>query len=139
MAADGVPTTQLKVDGGMTANNTLMQFQADVLDAKVGVRDTLSDWSCCGDGPTTHVATCATGCQVDHSRDHRTGCRLRRWPGHGSVENHVRTAHVCSCLCSPHRGPDTVQPPSGRSWPSSGKQQAPSRLYVCPLHVCERK
>ena len=36
MAADaGAPLTALKVDGGMTANNLLMQFQADVLDVPV--------------------------------------------------------------------------------------------------------
>jgi glycerol kinase len=36
MAADsGHPLTLLKVDGGMTANNLLMQFQADVLDVPV--------------------------------------------------------------------------------------------------------
>ncbi|WP_454299270.1 glycerol kinase GlpK [Salana multivorans] len=34
-ADSGVQLTQLKVDGGMTANNTLMQFQADVLGVDV--------------------------------------------------------------------------------------------------------
>ena len=37
MAADsGAPLTALKVDGGMTANDLLMQFQADVLDVAGG-------------------------------------------------------------------------------------------------------
>ncbi|MEJ0065528.1 MAG: FGGY-family carbohydrate kinase [Caulobacteraceae bacterium] len=37
MAADaGAPLTALKVDGGMTANDLLMQFQADVLDVPGG-------------------------------------------------------------------------------------------------------
>ena len=31
----GVPLTQLKVDGGASANNFLMQFQADILDGEV--------------------------------------------------------------------------------------------------------
>ena len=36
MNADaGVPMTELKVDGGMVANQTLMQFQADILDHDV--------------------------------------------------------------------------------------------------------
>ncbi len=36
MVADsGVPLTELRVDGGMTANSLLMQIQADVLQAKV--------------------------------------------------------------------------------------------------------
>ncbi|WP_454293724.1 glycerol kinase GlpK [Salana multivorans] len=34
-ADSGVQLTELKVDGGMTANNTLMQFQADVLGVDV--------------------------------------------------------------------------------------------------------
>ena len=35
-ADSGVPVTRLKVDGGMTANNLLMQFVADVLDVTGG-------------------------------------------------------------------------------------------------------
>ncbi|WP_285025952.1 glycerol kinase GlpK [Plantibacter sp. ME-Dv--P-122b] len=34
-ADSGVPLTELKVDGGMTANDTLMQFQADILGVPV--------------------------------------------------------------------------------------------------------
>jgi glycerol kinase len=34
-ADSGVPLTELKVDGGMIANNTLMQFQADILGVPV--------------------------------------------------------------------------------------------------------
>src|SRR6478735_8590872 len=34
-ADSGVDLTELKVDGGMTANNLLMQFQADILDVPV--------------------------------------------------------------------------------------------------------
>lgn len=34
-ADSGLPLTELRVDGGMTVNNTLMQFQADVLDVEV--------------------------------------------------------------------------------------------------------
>lgn len=34
-ADSGVALTELKVDGGMTANETLMQFQADILDVPV--------------------------------------------------------------------------------------------------------
>jgi len=35
MAADGAALTELKVDGGMTANDLLMQIQADVLDRPI--------------------------------------------------------------------------------------------------------
>jgi glycerol kinase len=48
MAADsGVSLKTLKVDGGMTANNLLMQFQADVLDAPV-VRPEVAETTCLG-------------------------------------------------------------------------------------------
>ena len=48
MAADaGAPLTALKVDGGMTANNLLMQFQADVLDVPV-VRPAITETTCLG-------------------------------------------------------------------------------------------
>jgi glycerol kinase len=48
MAADsGVALTTLKVDGGMTANELLMQFQADVLDVPV-IRPVVSETTCLG-------------------------------------------------------------------------------------------
>jgi glycerol kinase len=48
MAADsGVALTTLKVDGGMTANELLMQFQADVLDVPV-VRPVVAETTCLG-------------------------------------------------------------------------------------------
>ena len=48
MAADaGAPLTALKVDGGMTANQLLMQFQADVLDVPV-VRPAITETTCLG-------------------------------------------------------------------------------------------
>jgi glycerol kinase len=48
MAADsGVGLTSLKVDGGMTANNLLMQFQSDVLDTPV-VRPVVTETTALG-------------------------------------------------------------------------------------------
>jgi glycerol kinase len=48
MAVDaGEPLSRLKADGGMTANNLLMQFQADVLDAPV-VRPMVAETTCLG-------------------------------------------------------------------------------------------
>ena len=48
MAADaGAPLTELKVDGGMTANGLLMQFQADVLDVPV-VRPAITETTALG-------------------------------------------------------------------------------------------
>ena len=47
-AADsGQPLTMLKADGGMTANNLLMQFQADVLDVPVA-RPGIAETTCLG-------------------------------------------------------------------------------------------
>jgi glycerol kinase len=43
----GVDLTALKVDGGMTASELLMQFQADVLDVPV-VRPTIAETTCLG-------------------------------------------------------------------------------------------
>jgi len=48
MAAEsGVRLTTLKVDGGMTASELLMQFQSDVLDVEV-VRPTVTETTCLG-------------------------------------------------------------------------------------------
>ncbi|MGH3661293.1 MAG: glycerol kinase GlpK [Micromonosporaceae bacterium] len=46
-AESGVPLTELKVDGGMTANNTLMQFLSDVLDVPV-VLPEVAETTCLG-------------------------------------------------------------------------------------------
>ncbi|HEX4180838.1 MAG TPA: glycerol kinase GlpK [Caulobacteraceae bacterium] len=46
-ADSGVALTRLKVDGGMTANDLLMQFQADVLGAPV-VRPVVAETTCLG-------------------------------------------------------------------------------------------
>jgi glycerol kinase len=53
----GVRITTLKVDGGMTANNLLMQHQADVLDVPV-IRPRVSETTCLG---AAYAAGLATG------------------------------------------------------------------------------
>ena len=47
MGADGAPLATLRTDGGMTANNLLMQFQADVLDVPV-VRPAVTETTALG-------------------------------------------------------------------------------------------
>ena len=48
MQADaGLPITELRVDGGATANNLLMQFQADLLNCKV-IRSTVTEVTAIG-------------------------------------------------------------------------------------------
>ena len=46
-ADSGVPLTELKVDGGATANNLLLQFQADLLDVPV-VRPVVAETTALG-------------------------------------------------------------------------------------------
>ncbi|KAA2266514.1 glycerol kinase GlpK [Solihabitans fulvus] len=53
----GVELTTLKVDGGMTANNLLMQFLSDVLDVPV-VRPIIAETTCLG---AAYAAGLATG------------------------------------------------------------------------------
>ncbi|MBN2830042.1 MAG: glycerol kinase, partial [Candidatus Cloacimonetes bacterium] len=43
----GIKLASLKVDGGMTVNNLLMQFQSDVLDVKV-IRPVINETTCLG-------------------------------------------------------------------------------------------
>jgi glycerol kinase len=57
----GVPITSLKVDGGMTANELLMQHQADVLDVPV-IRPVVSETTCLG---AAYAAGLATGVWQD--------------------------------------------------------------------------
>ena len=54
----GVDLTRLKVDGGMVANDLLMQFQADILDVPV-IRPTVTETTALG-------AAYAAGLAVDY-------------------------------------------------------------------------
>ena len=64
----GVRITTLKVDGGMTANNLLMQHQADVLGVPV-IRPVISETTCLG---AAYAAGLATGVwqDLDELRTH---------------------------------------------------------------------
>ena len=55
-ADSGVPLTELKVDGGMTSNNLLMQFQADVLGVPV-VRPVVAETTALGAAYAAGIAT----------------------------------------------------------------------------------
>lgn len=57
IADSGVALSALKVDGGMTANSLLMQFQADVLNTRV-VRAAIAETTCLG---AAYVAGLAIG------------------------------------------------------------------------------
>jgi glycerol kinase len=71
----GVNLTALKVDGGMTASDLLMQFQADVLDVPV-VRPTVAETTCLG---AAYAAGLAVGFWPD-AESLRSNWRAdRRW------------------------------------------------------------
>ncbi len=77
MAADsGQSLTTLKVDGGMTANDLLMQFQSDVLDVPV-VRPAIAETTCLG-------AAYAAGLAVGF------------WPDLETLRGHWRQDHAWS-------------------------------------------
>jgi glycerol kinase len=76
MAADsGVALTTLKVDGGMTANDLLMQFQADVLDVPV-VRPVVSETTCLG---AAYAAGLAVGYWPDIESLRANWRKSREW------------------------------------------------------------
>ena len=85
MAADsGQSLTTLKVDGGMTANDLLMQFQSDVLDVPV-VRPAIAETTCLG-------AAYAAGLAVGF------------WPDLDTLRGHWRQDHAWSpAMAAPAR------------------------------------
>ncbi len=75
LAESSVPLAALKVDGGMTASELLMQFQADVLDGPV-VRPTVAETTCLG---AAYAAGLAVGFWPD-TQSLRDNWRAdRRW------------------------------------------------------------
>ncbi len=91
MAADrGAPLTELKVDGGMTANGLLMQFQSDVLDAPV-VRCAIAETTCLG-------AAYAAGLAVGF------------WPDRATLRSHWREdAHWTPSMTAETRHAERAQ------------------------------
>jgi glycerol kinase len=83
MRADsGVALTTLKVDGGMTANNLLMQIQADVLGAPV-VRPTIAETTCLG---AAYAAGIAVGLWPDAESLRANWRRAAEWRPQMSAE-----------------------------------------------------
>jgi glycerol kinase len=75
VAESGVPLAALKVDGGMTASELLMQFQADVLDGPV-VRPTVTETTCLG---AAYAAGLAVGFWPDLDTLRANWRADRRW------------------------------------------------------------
>ena len=74
-ADSGVRLTSLKVDGGMTANALLMQFQADVLDTPV-VRPVVAETTCLG---AAYAAGLAVGFWPDLESLRRNWRKSAEW------------------------------------------------------------
>ncbi len=83
MQADsGVALSTLKVDGGMTANNLLMQFQADVLSTEV-VRPVIAETTCLG---AAYAAGLAAGVWKDVESLRANWRASARWTPHMSAD-----------------------------------------------------
>ncbi len=74
-ADSGVELNELKVDGGMVANNLLMQFQADILDKPV-IRPKISETTALG---AAYAAGLATGVWQDLDALRANWAEDRRW------------------------------------------------------------
>jgi glycerol kinase len=74
-ADSGVSLTELKVDGGMVANETLMQFQADILDVPV-IRPVLAETTALG---AAYAAGLAVGYWSGEEELRRNWAESRRW------------------------------------------------------------
>jgi glycerol kinase len=74
-ADSGVPLTELKVDGGMTANDTLMQFQADILGVPV-VRPVVAETTALG---AAYAAGLAVGFWADLDDLSKNWQEDKRW------------------------------------------------------------
>ena len=70
-----VPFTELRVDGGMTANELLMQFQADVLDVPV-IRPTITETTALG---AAYAAGLACGFWSDQDELRERWSEDKRW------------------------------------------------------------
>ena len=75
MEADALPLAELRVDGGMTANATLMQFQADLLGVDV-VRPAVTETTALG---SAYAAGLAVGYWADTAEVAANWVEERRW------------------------------------------------------------
>jgi glycerol kinase len=81
-----VPFTELKVDGGMTANELLMQFQADVLGVPV-IRPTVTETTALG---AAFAAGLAVGFWSDQDELRERWVEDKRWEPHMEEEQRER-------------------------------------------------
>lgn len=85
-AASGTPLTELRVDGGMVANDTLMQFQSDILDVPV-VRPTVTETTALG---AAYAAGLAVGFWSGLDELRRNWSENHRWNPEMTAEERDR-------------------------------------------------
>ena len=78
MQGVGVPISELRVDGGMTVNELLMQFQADVLGVPV-VRPEITETTALGAAYAAGSRLGSGVCRTNRELGSRTGAGSRRW------------------------------------------------------------
>src|SRR5436309_9191363 len=86
MADSGVPLAELRVDGGMVANNCLMQFHADILDVPV-VRPVVAETTALG---AAYLAGLAVGYWSGQEEIARNWTAERRFEPNMSAEERAR-------------------------------------------------
>jgi glycerol kinase len=85
-AVADVPFSELRVDGGMTANELLMQFQADVLGVPV-IRPAVTETTALG---AAYAAGLATGFWSDQDELRERWSEDRRWEPEMDAEERER-------------------------------------------------
>ncbi|MBT2501180.1 glycerol kinase GlpK [Curtobacterium sp. ISL-83] len=89
-ADSGVDLTELKVDGGMTANDALMQFQADILDVPV-VRPVVAETTALG---AAYAAGLAVGFWANLDELRANWQEDKRWTPSMDAEERERTLRL---------------------------------------------
>ncbi|MGH3492520.1 MAG: FGGY family carbohydrate kinase, partial [Sciscionella sp.] len=87
-ADSGVPLSSLKVDGGMVANELLMQFQADILDVPV-IRPVVAETTALG---AAYAAGLAVGFWDGEADIRANWAKDKQWDP--AMDEHTRDAHL---------------------------------------------
>ena len=107
-ADSGVQLTELKVDGGMTINDTLMQFQADILDVPV-VRPVVAETTALG---AAYAAGLAVGFWNGEADVIANWAEDKRWEP-------SRRGHASAIACSATGRRPSPRPSTGSTLTSS--------------------
>ena len=109
----GLDLTMLKVDGGMTASDLLLQIQADVINAPV-VRPTITETTCLG---AAYAAGLAVGFWPDRTACGKTGAWTGGGAGHvggGTAAERARWRKAVTAPWTKTRAPERLPAPAGQ-------------------------